>query len=115
MNLEIPSDHTKFPFIRTAAICCNLVSPKVQDEYARFLGPEQINKLKTKALRPTIEQIEEALVKCWTDVTVKFNVGRVDRPAGYKVFGAFAARCVLFVLGNGSQGSEGIEYENLDN
>ena len=59
-NLDIPSDHTKFPFLRTAAICCNLVSPKVQYGYARFLKPEDINTLKTKALRVKVEQVEKS-------------------------------------------------------
>ena len=102
----IPSDKTKFPCTRTAVICCNLVSTKIQDGIARFIVPAQVDRLKSKAWHSRVEEAEEALAEQWTLTTLKINSGAIAKPNAFKFFGAYAARTCMYIMGTGKSGFE---------
>ena len=110
-DITIPSDRTKYPFIRASCISCNLTSTKIQ--IARFLLPAQIEKLKSENMKPKVDAAEEALAEAWVHTNMKIHRIIIDKANGFRVFGAFAARVTMHVFGNGEQGFEGREYKSL--
>ena len=113
-NLQVPSDTTKYPFLRTACICCNLVSTKVQDGIARFITPAQVERLKAKAWKGRVDEAESALAHQWMRTTLKINTGNLERLDGYKFYGAFSARVCTYVMQTGKSGFEGVDYKSIE-
>jgi hypothetical protein len=112
-DLVIPSDDTKYPFLRTSCITCNLVSTKVQDGIARFLLPSQVDRLKAKTLKEKVDAAEKALAEQWALTNIHILTGRMDKATAFRIFGALSARTCMFVMGNGKAGFEGCDYPSM--
>ena len=113
-DLVIPSDDTKYPFLRTSCITCNLVSTKVQDGVARFLLPSNVESLKSKKLQAKVASAEKALVDQWALTNIRILTNQIDKAVAFKIFGALSARTCMFVLGNGKAGFEQCNYPSME-
>ena len=112
VDLEIPSDHTKYPLVHAAMIALNLSAQKVQDGFARFVLPAQIERLKAKTMKGKVNGVEDYLEIAWGKVNELLANRTFGITTCFKIFGSFAARSAMFLLGNGKLGFEKKDYKS---
>ena len=111
--LKMPSNTLLFPYLRNALIALQLVSPKVEDGFARFLSVGDVNKLGSKTMLESCTEAEHMIAAAWEDVNKAVDAKTLASDQGNSLFGRLAIRCVMYVTKTGKRGVEGKEFPNL--
>ena len=96
-------------------VATQLVAPpsKVVDDVPRLLAKTDVAALTPKKKATAVAGGESLLTECWDTCTQKAESGDFSDMDAYLIFGKFASRVVLLLVGKGNQGQECKVYESL--
>jgi len=107
---QFPSATLMFPFVRTALVATNLISPKVVDGIAKLLTPADVSRLKAKDQLSTLEGLETAMQHAWSVVQLHLHEHRFSDGTGCALIGRFLTRAILHACNKSKLGFEKKEY-----
>lgn len=108
--LDFKEPTTTFPFLRCAALACNLHSPVQKDQIGKLLTKSDLERLKGPKYRATILAAEQSLALNW-ELLTKANLQ--DDPQGLSAMGRALIRVGLFVTNKQLKGRERHEFPGL--
>ena len=112
-NVDFRCRSTTFPMCRAAAICCNMSSPRSQDNISKLLFVSDLQKLKTLLKQnDSMVQAEGMLKLAWEQMH-KQDPTFSDKVA-VKVLAKFFIRTLLFLCNKQGKGKEKKVFSSLD-
>lgn len=87
------------PFLRVALVAANLVSPKVVDGIAKLLVKTDVERLRSKDLASSIDEVEGAMAAAWAALQTAIMDKYIERESAYQLFGRLQTRFVLKMVG----------------
>jgi hypothetical protein len=104
---------TTYPFLRAACLAAQLTSPKSADGISKLLTKSDVEKLKTKEMRPQVDLAEKTMAMGWNVISNAATTG-LDSSICNGCFGKFITRIILHIFGKEKYGREPKGFDSLD-
>ena len=115
VQLKVPSASSKFPLVRSALLCANLIAPpgKIVDGVPRLITKTDVLSLARKTVLLQVISAEEILSEAWS--TLQECVTSAELPEGNRnaMFGRLSSRVILFMLKKEKDGIEGVSFQGF--
>ena len=113
-HLVFPAKSKVYPHIRTALLATNLISEKIVDGVARLLTKSDVERFKSKAVMPDVENGEVAIEQGWRTLNTHLKSQQLTEGQAHGIIGRFMTRLVLKIAKKGKMGPEQRVFDSLE-
>ena len=112
VQLKLPSASSKFPLMRSALLCANLIAPaaKIVDGVPRLITRTDVQSLARRVVLLQVISGEEILAEAWSTLNACLATAQLAENQRNAIFGRLSSRVILFVLKKQNQGLEAFTF-----
>ena len=113
--MKFATESSKFPFVRSALLATNLISPKekVVDGISKLVSKSDCSALSAKNKLTQATAAELLLSECWTELRSQCDQGNLSVGKCNGLFGKVSTRCIIFMLKKQKEGPDNAKYESF--